>query len=241
MTRLIVTHHHFDHTAGLRAAVSRGLAVISHRGNEAIFHEMIARPAIVFPDELARSPRPLVFTPVDGKLVLEDATQRLEIYHVLGHSHMANAVFAYLPASRIMMEGDLGDAQWTWHWWANALNANIKAYGIDPRLNVAVHGPDGGFSIDVTLATTSGRCRPPRNSARLRGEPECPCLDVRCSTTSTGRLHSPRVRRTTDHPRHDTRVPDRQTLCQSPVDDQPALRINDQWNGNHVALRVGFA
>jgi len=152
VTQLIVTHHHFDHTAGLRAAVSRGLAVISHRGNEAIFREMIARPAVVFPDELARSPHPLVFTPVDERLVLQDAVQRLEIYHVLGHSHMADAVFAYLPAARIMMEGDFGDAEWTWHWWANVLNANIKAYGINPRLNVAVHGPNGGLSIEATLA-----------------------------------------------------------------------------------------
>ncbi|MEO8308501.1 MAG: MBL fold metallo-hydrolase [Pseudomonadota bacterium] len=152
VTALIVTHHHFDHTAGLRAAVSRGLTVISHRGNEAIFREMIARPAIVYPDELAKSPHPLVFTPVDERLVLEDKTQRLEIYHVLAHSHMANAVFAYLPAARIMMEGDFGDAEWTWHWWANALSANIKAYGIDPRINVAVHGPNGGLSIQKTLA-----------------------------------------------------------------------------------------
>ena len=152
VTQLIVTHHHFDHTAGLRAAVSRGLVVISHRGNEALFREMIARPAVVFPDELARSPHPLVFIPVDERLVLQDATQRLEIYHVLGHSHMANAVFAYVPAARIMMDGDLGDAEWTWHWWANALNQNIKAYGITPRLNVAVHGPNGGLSIEATLA-----------------------------------------------------------------------------------------
>ena len=93
-----------------------------------------------------------MFTPVDERLVLEDRTQRLEIYHVLAHSHMANAVFAYLPAARIMMEGDLGDAEWTWHWWASALAANIKAYGIDPRLNVAVHGPNGGLSIEQTLA-----------------------------------------------------------------------------------------
>ena len=152
VTALIVSHHHFDHTAGLRAAVSRGLAVISHRGNEAIFREMIARPAVVYPDDLARNPHPLVFTPVDERLVLEDSTQRLEIYHVLAHSHMANAVFAYLPGPRIMMEGDLGDAEWTWHWWASALATNIKAYGIDPRLNVAVHGPNGGLTIENTLA-----------------------------------------------------------------------------------------
>ena len=159
VTSLIVSHHHFDHTAGLRAAVSRGLAVISHRGNEAIFREMIARPAVVYPDELARSPHPLVFTPVDERLVLEDGTQRLEIYHVLGHSHMANAVFAYLPAARIMMEGDLGDAGWTWHWWASALAANIKAYDIEPRLNVAVHGPNGGLSIEQTLANNQRQMR----------------------------------------------------------------------------------
>jgi len=152
VTSLIVSHHHFDHTAGLRAAVSRGLAVISHRGNEAIFREMIARPAVVYPDDLAKNPHPLVFTPVDERLVLEDRTQRLEIYHVLAHSHMANAVFAYLPAARIMMEGDLGDAAWTWHWWASALAANIKAYNIEPRLNVAVHGPNGGLTIESTLA-----------------------------------------------------------------------------------------
>jgi hypothetical protein len=70
---------------------------------------------------------------------------------------MANAVFAYGPAARIMMEGDLGDAEWTWHWWAGALAANIKAYGIDPRLNVAVHGPNGGLSIEKTLANNQAQ------------------------------------------------------------------------------------
>jgi hypothetical protein len=152
VTAVIVSHHHFDHTAGLRAAVSRGLAVISHRGNEGIIREMIERPAVVFPDELAMNPHRLEFIPVDDHLALHDATQRLDIYHVLGHSHMANGVFAYLPEHGIMMEGDLGDEAWTWHWWAGALAANIDAYDLDPRLNVAVHGPPGGLSIDETLA-----------------------------------------------------------------------------------------
>jgi hypothetical protein len=152
VTAVIVSHHHFDHTAGLRAAVSRGLAVISHRGNEGIIREMIERPAVVFPDELAMSPHALEFVPVDGHLALHDATQKLDVYHVLGHSHMANAVLAYLPEHRITMEGDLGDEAWTWHWWAGALAANVDAYDLDPRLNVAVHGPPGGLPIEETLA-----------------------------------------------------------------------------------------
>jgi hypothetical protein len=126
--------------------------VISHRGNEGIIREMIERPAVVFPDALALNPHALEFVPVDGHLVLQDASRRLDIFHVLGHSHMLDAVFAYLPGERIMMEGDLGDAAWTWHWWAGALAANIEAYGLDPILNVPVHGDPGGLSIEETLA-----------------------------------------------------------------------------------------
>jgi hypothetical protein len=152
VTAVIVSHHHFDHTAGLRAAVSRGLSVISHAGNEGIIRDMIERPAVVFPDALAMSPHDLQFVPVEDHLVLQDETRRLDVYHVVGHSHMANAVFAYLPEERITMEGDLGDEAWTWHWWAGALSANIEAYGLDPVRNVAVHGPPGGLPIEETLA-----------------------------------------------------------------------------------------
>ena len=112
---------------------------------------MVTRPAIHYPDALARNPHELVFSPVDEKLVLEDAKRRLEIYRVVEHSHMANAVFAYLPKERITMEGDFGDESWQLHFWGSALAANIRHYGIDPERNIAVHGT-GPLSIAQTLA-----------------------------------------------------------------------------------------
>lgn len=140
VTEVIVSHHHFDHSGGLRAAVARGLTIIAHRGNEQIFREMVARPAPNFPDALARNPQPLKFLPVDEHLVLEDDTGRVDVYHAVGHLHMANAVFAYVPEHRIFLEGDFTTYNWQWHWWGDAYLDSVERYGLDPAINVPVHG-----------------------------------------------------------------------------------------------------
>ena len=189
---VIVSHHHFDHTGGLRAAVSRGLEVISQRGNEGIIREMVTRPAVHYPDALAEHPHALVFTPVDEKLVLEDRTRRLEIYRVVEHGHMPDAVFAYLPADRLMMEGDLGDEAWQLHFWGSALAANIEHYGIAPERNVAVHG-SGPLTIEQTLANNRRQieaaveyCRTTEQGGRF--VPGCPVqYDVSGPVTLTPR------------------------------------------------------
>jgi len=140
VTHVITTHHHGDHAGGVRAAVSRGITIIGERENGPFYEAWVARSAVNFPDALASDPQPLKFLPVDDVLVLEDAMRRLEIYQVVGHAHMGNAVFAYLPKERILMEGDLGDVNWEWHWWAGALQANIDFYKLSPLTNVPVHG-----------------------------------------------------------------------------------------------------
>ncbi|HSL68713.1 MAG TPA: MBL fold metallo-hydrolase, partial [Longimicrobiales bacterium] len=56
LTRVVMTHHHFDHSAGIRAAVAENLAIITHEGNVAFVREMLGRPHTIAPDELARRP-----------------------------------------------------------------------------------------------------------------------------------------------------------------------------------------
>jgi glyoxylase-like metal-dependent hydrolase (beta-lactamase superfamily II) len=140
VTTTVVSHHHDDHAGGLRAAVARGLTIVAHRRTQALFEEWVSRPAVLFPDALARNPQPLKFMAVDEKLVLEDAKHRLEVYHAVGDFHMSDALIAYLPTERIVMEGDFTDESWAFNWWAGALQANIDLYGIDPAQVVPVHG-----------------------------------------------------------------------------------------------------
>jgi hypothetical protein len=66
--------------------------------------------------------------------------RRLDVFHAVGHMHMSDAVFAYLPAERIILEGDFTDDTWDFNWWAGALQANIDRYGIEPEIDIPVHG-----------------------------------------------------------------------------------------------------
>jgi len=139
VTQLIQTHHHFDHSAGLRAAVAEGLTIISRRGNEGIFREMVARPARLFPDALGKNPKPLKFIPVDDHLKLKDSTNEVDIYHIVGNYHMADGVIAHIPASNLLVEADLTTQDWDFNWWGDSLMNNIEYRKIKVDTNLSVH------------------------------------------------------------------------------------------------------
>ena len=88
---------------------------------------MVARPAPNFPDALARSPQPLKFVPVDEHLALDDGSMHVDVYHVLGHLHMAEAVFAYIPERRILLEGDFTTFNWDYNWWGRRVSRQRRA------------------------------------------------------------------------------------------------------------------
>jgi len=140
LTEVIISHHHFDHTGGLRTAVAEGLTVISHRGNEQIFREMAARPAKLFPDELGKNPKPLKFKAVDDKLVLKDNSMEVVIYRVIANNHMPLGVMAYVPRDRLVAEGDLVDEGWDIVFWGNSYPDTVKYWNLQVDKDLPVHG-----------------------------------------------------------------------------------------------------
>ena len=178
VTQVIQTHHHFDHSVGLRAAVAEGLTVISRRGNEGIFREMVARPATLFPDALGRNPKPLKFMAVDDHLKLKDSTNEIDIYHIVGNYHMADGVIVHVPASNLFVEADLTTQDWDFNWWGDSLMNNIEYRKIKVDTNLAVHAQQPYPLAEVVAAierqvrNTQAFCR--RAAEAQFFQPGCP-------------------------------------------------------------------
>jgi hypothetical protein len=104
LTRVVATHHHFDHTAGIRAAIAEGLTVVTHAGNAAFFEEMARRPHTIVPDTLARAPKAVTVESFDDTLVVEDRAMAMTLYHLAGNPHSDTMLMAYFPRQRVVVQ-----------------------------------------------------------------------------------------------------------------------------------------
>ena len=174
VTQAIVSHHHFDHSGGVRTAIAEGLSIIAHRGTEDLFQEVAARKSTLEPDELSRAPNPLKFIPVDDHLTLQDATMQVEIYHITGNEHMAEALMAWVPRDRLLIEGDLFDTTWENYPWTTNFTDNVTLRKLDVAKDVPVHGvvmpwSDVQQSIAKKVEITRQLCKGPQGPLL----PEC--------------------------------------------------------------------
>ena len=105
-----MTHHHSDHTSGIRAAVSEGVTeIVIHKNNVPYVQELLKRPHTIVPDALARKPnaKPVKFVPVDDELVLKDGTMAINLYYVRDNSHADNMLMVYFPTGQLLTQADI--------------------------------------------------------------------------------------------------------------------------------------
>jgi glyoxylase-like metal-dependent hydrolase (beta-lactamase superfamily II) len=141
LTQLVNTHHHFDHSAGVRAAVAEGLTVLTARGNVAYYEEAAKRPFTLQPDALATSNRSLSIEGVDDARVIEDAMRRIELYQITGNPHADTLLMVYLPKERVLMEADAFSPGSSVHPYAQNLLEQIRARKLAVDRIVPLHGP----------------------------------------------------------------------------------------------------
>ena len=107
VTQAIVSHHHFDHTGGLRTAVAEGLTIVTQRVNEAWFREVVQRKHTIAPDLLAKSPKPLKIVAFDDTYTMKDAAMEVDLLHIVGATHGDGMLAVYFPRERVYAEPDL--------------------------------------------------------------------------------------------------------------------------------------
>lgn len=156
ITHVIATHHHEDHSAGLREFVAAGATVILGENSEFFFRDIFRAPSTVAPDTLAMAdPAPGISIQAveqGGIEVLADANNEIDIVHVdTGHADdmlmvrvgSINAVFnsdMWNPNGAVMgFTTDIRAAR-DFH------DAIVDNFGATVTLLVGGHGATGDFS-----------------------------------------------------------------------------------------------
>ena len=77
---VINTHHHVDHSGGLRPFVAEGATIVTHQINKAWFEKVFAMPHTLNPDRLAQARRRPSFETMTERKVLTDGNHVIEIH-----------------------------------------------------------------------------------------------------------------------------------------------------------------
>ena len=177
VTKLLVTHHHGDHTSGVRLAVAEGVTeIITHRSNVAYLNLVLTRPHTINPDDLSKkaNARPPKITAIDDEGVLRDSTMTINLYHIRDNSHADSMLMLYFPNGKVLTQADIympndkrniiqGEPHGHAPWLQNFM-ANITLRKLDVSWHAPIHGeyvPHSQF-LDALVSMT--QFVPPRTS-----------------------------------------------------------------------------
>ena len=154
VTKLLVTHHHADHTGGVRLAVAEAgiTEIITHRSNVAYLNDVLSRPHTVNPDDLAKKGNVKLpkITAIDDTGVLRDSMMTINMFHIRDNSHADSMLMLYFPNGKIVTQPDiympndarniiagepLGHAPWLQN-----LAGNINLRKLDVEYHAPIHG-----------------------------------------------------------------------------------------------------
>lgn len=107
--KLVTTHFHEDHIAGVRYAVSQGAEIWTTSHAKLAIERTLRNQWTMRPDEFARAPRPATIHVVDKKQVFAAGKQRVEIAEIGPTEHAEQMLAAFFPAVGTLYTADIWD------------------------------------------------------------------------------------------------------------------------------------
>jgi glyoxylase-like metal-dependent hydrolase (beta-lactamase superfamily II) len=169
---LINTHHHFDHSGGLRTYVHEGASLVMHHELRDYYYTEVMNlaPRTLEPDRLSLYPPDefqetyfLEAMPAD-KYTITDGARIMDLHLVQGNPHAAGMVMVHLPRERILINADLYSppaqgAQPPAQPSAAmvSLYQNIQRLKLDVGQHVPIHGRVGTHDEFVKLIGSAGK------------------------------------------------------------------------------------
>ena len=103
---VVNTHHHFDHSGGLRTLVDEGATVVTHTMNRDFYVKAWAAPRTLNPDRLAKSKKMPLFQPFLERTVLTDGARTIELHRIANSPHHDGFAMVYVPVEKLLIEAD---------------------------------------------------------------------------------------------------------------------------------------
>ncbi len=103
---VVNTHHHIDHSGGLRAAALEGATIITYVSNKRIFEGYFASARRLAPDKLTKSGKKAKLMAVGDKYVFSDGSRNVELHLLRGNRHADDLLMLYLPKEKLLIEAD---------------------------------------------------------------------------------------------------------------------------------------
>ena len=106
VTGVVMTHHHHDHSGGIRAYQARGIRVIAHERNVAFVRGIATARKTVAPDRVSRGGAPPPIGSVRDSLVLGSGAGRVVLYPIAS-THAEGILAAWVPSAGVVFTSDV--------------------------------------------------------------------------------------------------------------------------------------
>jgi glyoxylase-like metal-dependent hydrolase (beta-lactamase superfamily II) len=140
---LVNTHHHVDHSGGIRAYAAEGVTIVTHELSRLYYEKALANTWNLAPDRLAKSKKKPVFQTMGDNMVLTDGSRSVELYQIVGNAHHDGLVMAYLRKEKLLIEADafspFGIPK-TPNPFSVNLEANVRRLNIEVDRILPIHG-----------------------------------------------------------------------------------------------------